>query len=109
MIKLEITRNTGQRDMASYTEGSVGYAICKNIAKLNSLANKRNTNGLIEFLDNDIRADVAGKEHTQYLEDLIADVRKHCNDFMFNYRHLYNLYLAGTGNGGVRRNIASIK
>ncbi len=109
MIKMEITRNAGQRDMASYTEGSVGYAICKNIGRLNALAGKRNTNDLVDFLNIDIRADVVGKEHTQYLEDLIADVRKHYNDFMFNYRHLYNLYLAGTGNGGVRRNITSIK
>lgn len=109
MIKLEITRNTGQRDMASYTEGSVGYAICKNIGRLNALAGKRNTNDLIDFLNVDVRADVTRKDHIQYLEDLIADVRKHCNDFMFNYRHLYNLYLAGTGNGGVMRNVKSIK
>lgn len=109
MIKMEITRNTGQRDRASYTEGSVGYAICKNIGKLNSLANKRNVNDLIKFLEEDIRADITGKEHIQYLEDLIADVRKHINSFMFNYRHLYNLYLAGTGNGGVMRNVKSIK
>lgn len=109
MIKMEITRNTGQRDRASYTEGSVGYAICKNIHKLNSLAIKRNVNDLIKFLEEDIRADITGKEHIQYLEDLIADVRKHSNSFMFNYRHLYNLYLAGTGNGGVMRNVKSIK
>lgn len=109
MIKMEIARNTGQMDMASYTEGSVGYAICKNIGRLNALAGKRNTNDLIDFLNVDIRADVAGKEHTRYLEDLIEDVRKHHNDFMFNYRHLYNLYLAGTGNGGVMRNVKSIK
>ena len=109
MVKLQITKSVGQKDQASYTEGSVGYAICKNITKLNSLANKRNTNDLIKFLDKDIRADVTGKEHIQYLEDLITDVRKHINSFGFNYRHLYNIYLAGTGNGGVRRNIVSIK
>lgn len=109
MVKLQIVKNVGQKDQASYTEGSVGYAICQNIAKLNSLANRRNINNLIEFLDVDIRASVTGKEHIQYLEDLIADVHKHSKDFMFNYRHLYNLYLAGTGNGGVRRNIVSIK
>lgn len=109
MVKLQITKSVGQKDQASYTEGSVGYAICKNINKLNSLANRRNVNELIEFLDADVRACVTGKEHIQYLEDLIADVRKHSRDFMFNYRHLYNLYLAGTGNGGVRRNIVSIK
>ena len=109
MIKVQFAKNAGRKDRASYTEGSVGYAICKNINKLNSLANTRNINDLINFLDADVRVCVTGKEHIQYLEDLIADVRKHSKDFMFNYRHLYNLYLAGTGNGGVMRNVESIK
>ena len=109
MVKVQISKSAGQKDKASYTEGSVGYAICKNISKLNALANKRNVNDIIQFLDVDVRACVTGNEHIKYLEDLIEDVRKHSKDFMFNYRHLYNLYLAGTGNGGVMRNIQSIR
>lgn len=109
MVKVTVTRNAGQADKASYTEGSVGYAICKNISKLNALANKRNVNDIIQFLDSDVRTCVSGNTHIKYLEDLIVDVRNHSKDFMFNYRHLYNLYLAGTGNGGVMRNIQSIR
>lgn len=107
MIKVQVSHNAGQKDKASYTEGSVGFAICKNIDKLNALAvaHPRNTKDIIQFLDVDVRVDVSGTEHIQYLEDLIMDVRKHIKDFMFNYRHLYNLYLAGTGNGGVMRNV----
>lgn len=109
MVKVHIKRMAGQADKASYTEGSVEYAICKNITKLNALANRGRVSDILSFLDTDVRADVTGGTHTKYLEDLIEDVRKHSKDFMFNYRHLYNLYLAGTGNGGVMRNIQSIR
>lgn len=109
MIKVQVISKAGQADKASYTKGSVGFSICKNIDKLNALANKRNVNEIINFLDVDVCVEVTGKKHIQYLEDLIEDVRKHSKDFMFNYRHIYNIYLAGANNGGIMRNVLVIK
>ena len=111
MVKVKISKNAGQTDKASYTEGSVGYAICKNIDKLNAMASRRRISDIITFLDVDVRANVTGEAHIAYLNELLEDVKHHQKpgDFMFNYRHLYNLYLAGTGNGGVMRNVQSIR
>ena len=108
MLKVSVIHRAGHADKASYTEGSVGFAIYKNIDKLNNLASRGRINDIISFLDVAVRADVKGKTHIDYLESLINDVKCHQNDFMFNYRHIYNLYLAGTGNGGVMRNVKII-
>lgn len=111
MVRIQISKSAGQADNASYTEGSVGYAIRKHIGQLNAMASSHRISDIITFLDVDIRADVVGESHVAYLNELLNDVKRHQKpgDFMFNYRHLYNLYLAGTGNGGVGRNIISIK
>lgn len=111
MIRVQFSKRAGQADSASYTEGSVGYAIHKHIDRLNAMVSSRRISDIITFLDVDVRADVAGESHVAYLNELLDDVKRHQKpgDFMFNYRHLYNLYLAGTGNGGVGRDIVSIK